>query len=132
MCNLGSKQHFYHTENLIFCLPTLLNSHSNVSCANTNTTDTLPFPLNSWILTLEFDLRHEVSMSGDGVDTVPMAQVPDLDGVVLGACGNVVAVGAEVDAQDWLEMTLHEHHTAAGAKVPHTTKRIQTTTGEKP
>lgn len=42
-------------------------------------------------LTLEFDRRQEILMGRDGVDTLPLTQVPHLTGVIPTSCCHIKA-----------------------------------------
>lgn len=79
-------------------------------------------PLRSLIL----DVGQQVRVRRNRVYAGALSQVPYLAGVVLARGGDVKAIRREVDAENGLQMTLHEHDAPTGTQVPNATERIVT------
>ena len=75
--------------------------------------------LHSSELTLELDVRDEVGVGGDRVDTGLFAEVPQPDSIVVASRGHMVAVGAKVHGQHALQVPVQQHDAPPGTQVPH-------------
>lgn len=81
------------------------------------------------LCSLILHVGQQVGVRRNRVYAGAFPQVPDLAGIVLARGGDVEAVRREVDAEDGLQVTLHEHDAPAGTQVPNAAERIVTACG---
>ena len=82
----------------------------------------------SW---LELHTGHQTGVGRDGVDDGPLPHVPNFDGVILAAGGQMVAVRRPVDGQHIALMAGHEHNTPARPEVPNPPEGVFAARGRK-